>query len=83
MSKQRAFRFNTANVSCMKRFLLENGSDFLFLDKRGSLVQVISRSTCFWIFKFSFVVNFLIVKPERVAPSKMWFFKRYLYNSIF
>ena len=69
ISKQKAL------IECNKYFLYEDFLHrkqvmfFLFLSKQG--LNLISRSTCFFVLKSYFVLNSRIAKPGRVALSKM------------
>ena len=48
---------------------IENSPHFLFL---GEPEPELSRNICFCMFKSSFVVSFILVKPEGAAMTKMW-----------
>ena len=67
--KKKALSFNK-NIFCMKIFFIENSSLFYSLANQG--FKLISRNTCLFVFKSSFLVNSLIAKLERVAMLKMF-----------
>ena len=62
ISKQKALSLNATNFFCMKIFFIENRSCFFFFSKQG--LNLISRSTCFFVLKSYFVLNSRIAKPE-------------------
>ena len=68
--KAKAHSIHTTNISYRHIFFKENSPTFSFLDKREPQVNKY-KITGFCIFKSSFVVNPLIVKPEKVVLSKM------------